>query len=772
MFKLSATLEGHEQDVRAVIAPSNSLIVSGLRDATARVWHPHNTDNWSSEIPADCTIAFQSPTNAFINAVTFIPSDTEPLLAAGGQEGIIYLTLPQDNFMKPGDDVGKYQLIGHSGNICSLSYKDGVIISSSWDCTAKVWDLSLNLVKFDLQGHAYSVWDAKIVDTSTNTFLTCSADKTIRKWIGNKEVKQYNGHTDVVRKLLVLPGNKTFASTSNDATIKIWDIETGVVLHTLYGHNSFIYDIASLSNGDLVTCGEDRTVRIWRDNKALQAITLPCISVWCVSVLPNDDIVVGSSDNQLRVFSRSGERTAPDYQLQEFKQLVEESAISEQSVDDLKKTDIPGYDALDNPGKQEGATIMVKSPAGVIEAHQWSGGEWVKIGDVVGSAGGGGDKKEYLGKMYDYVFDVDVEDGKPPLKLPYNANENPYAAAERFLADNELPSSYLQEVVQFIERNTGGVQLDEQSGPTQPAANPYADVHPSEPTETSTLFPQSTLISFKEYKPEQLIKGLTKFNEDQSPSRKFNEGELDQIKANLLNLNSKQALELITLYLPKIINEWDTSKKLIGYDILRVCIPKVTTVDLLRSTEAAEFTLNSIDQGLNDLDSSDSLSLPLLMMILKVLNNLVGNTLFLQLFFDVDESHNNALYYSKAFEDLLGKLAHLLLAYAASSKQNKHYTTTVTSLASFVYNLSAFSFINSSFRANTNGSAPVIKTVNTVADTIISSSGEAAYRLSMAFGNFLALKAITEYPQWAAKVEELYGTEKRFKDLAQELQKL
>ena len=45
---------------------------------------------------------------------------------------------------------------------------------------------------------------------------------------------------------------------------------------------------------------------------------------------------------------------------------------------------------------------------------------WQKIGDVV-DAVGSGRKQLYKGKEYDYVFDVDVEEGKPPLKLPFNA---------------------------------------------------------------------------------------------------------------------------------------------------------------------------------------------------------------------------------------------------------------------------------------------------------------------------------------------------------------
>jgi phospholipase A-2-activating protein len=46
---------------------------------------------------------------------------------------------------------------------------------------------------------------------------------------------------------------------------------------------------------------------------------------------------------------------------------------------------------------------------------------WHKVGDVV-DAVGQGRKQLYNGKEYDYLFDVDIGDGVPPLKLPYNAS--------------------------------------------------------------------------------------------------------------------------------------------------------------------------------------------------------------------------------------------------------------------------------------------------------------------------------------------------------------
>jgi phospholipase A-2-activating protein len=65
---------------------------------------------------------------------------------------------------------------------------------------------------------------------------------------------------------------------------------------------------------------------------------------------------------------------------------------------------------------------MVKNGK-IVEAHQWDSatGSWQKIGDVV-DAVGQGRKQLYEGKEYDYIFDVDIKDGAPPLKLPYHAS--------------------------------------------------------------------------------------------------------------------------------------------------------------------------------------------------------------------------------------------------------------------------------------------------------------------------------------------------------------
>jgi len=82
-----------------------------------------------------------------------------------------------------------------------------------------------------------------------------------------------------------------------------------------------------------------------------------------------------------------------------------------------------------------------------VEAYSWSSAEttWTQIGVVTGAVGNT-KKQTFDGKDYDYVFDVDFEEGKPPLKLPYNVSQNPFDAARIFLERNELPLTYLETV--------------------------------------------------------------------------------------------------------------------------------------------------------------------------------------------------------------------------------------------------------------------------------------------------------------------------------------
>lgn len=107
------------------------------------------------------------------------------------------------------------------------------------------------------------------------------------------------GHRSQVTRVAFHPLYSVLASASEDATIKLWDWETGEFERTLKGHTRSVHDIEFDSKGKwLVSCGSDMSIRLWDgDNDWVQARTFVDHdhSVHAVRFMPGDTIVVSAS---------------------------------------------------------------------------------------------------------------------------------------------------------------------------------------------------------------------------------------------------------------------------------------------------------------------------------------------------------------------------------------------------------------------------------------------------------------------------------------------
>ena len=400
------------------------------------------------------------------------------------------------------------------------------------------------------------------------------------------------------------PTGAQFASASNDGVIRLFTLN-GDLVAELNGHESFIYSLAALPSGELVSSGEDRTVRVWNDTQCVQTITHPAISVWSVAVCEeNGDIATGASDRVTRVFTRSSERQASAEMVQQFETAVKESAIPEQQVGKINKEKLPGPEFLQQKsGTKDGQVQMIAEANGSVTAHTWSAalGRWESVGTVVDSAGSSGRKTEYLGQDYDYVFDVDVEDGKPPLKLPYNLSQNPYEAATKFIGDNELPMSYLDQVAQFIVQNTQGATIGQSTQDT--GSDPWGQDKRYRPGDASAesgsipesrpkVLPQKTYLSIKTANLKVICKKLQELNDklvsEGSKELSLSPSEVDTV-VSLCNelettgsLKDSPAVEAGVNLLFKVVTAWPAANRLPGLDVLRLfaaATPVTATAD-------------------------------------------------------------------------------------------------------------------------------------------------------------------------------------------------
>ena len=403
------------------------------------------------------------------------------------------------------------------------------------------------------------------------------------------------------------PSGAQIASASNDGVIRLWSLE-GRQLGQLNGHESFIYSLAGLPSGELVSGGEDRTVRIWQGTRCIQTITHPAISVWGVSVCAeNGDIVSGASDRIARVFTRDESRRATPEALKAFDESVTSSSIPQQQVGDIKKDQLPGPEFLvQKSGTKEGQVQMIREANGSITAHQWSTAaqEWMNVGTVVDAVGSSGKKADYLGVDYDYVFDVDIKEGEPPLKLPYNLSQNPYEAATKFIQENELPMTYIDEVANFISQNTQGATIgSQQEGPS--GADPWGTesrYRPGEassssrsiPSERPKVLPQKSYLAIDQANIKTIQKKILQLNDalvassDKDISLNPSEvsvlsnliGALDQpsTQKNAIDQSIDRDLPLVI----KVATLWPPAQRLPGLDLIRLMAAKWPALALYR----------------------------------------------------------------------------------------------------------------------------------------------------------------------------------------------
>ncbi|KAM8717735.1 hypothetical protein ACLKA7_004439 [Drosophila subpalustris] len=457
-YKLSCELLGHSLDVRAVATGGNAagggqLILSGSRDKTTKLWKPIGNEYIES-------VTLQDHKN-FISYIYFLESEQWICTASNDATICIY---QQDAF------VPLLTLKGHESTVCALSagLKSRSLISGSWDKTARVWIISEtgDVTHISLQGHEAAVWAVATL-TDQQKYVTGGADKCIYYWNAQGEkLRLLKGHTDCVRGLIPLPAH-SLLSCGNDAVLRFWN-EDGECVRELSGHTNYIYGLArnkALGEHIVVSCGEDSTLRMWNvitGDELGAPILHPAISVWSVTCLQNGDIVTGCSDGVVRVFTQDPTRQAKQSLTEAFNLAVatHKSQLSEE-IGGVKKTDLPGPEALLANGTREGQTKMVRETDGSVKCYMWELGKWSLVGDVTGATGGtqsNSGKKLHEGKEYDFVFNVDISDTEPPIKLPYNHGEDPWQAAQSFIHRNNLPQAYLDQVANFIVKNSQSAQ--------------------------------------------------------------------------------------------------------------------------------------------------------------------------------------------------------------------------------------------------------------------------------------------------------------------------
>lgn len=203
---------------------------------------------------------------------------------------------------------------GHGEAILSAQFSpDGRgLVSGSGDTTVRFWDVTTQTPQYTCNAHrswvlavAWSPDGLKVASGCRNGEINLWNSRTGQKINSRAPLM---GHTKFITCIAWEPINcqpecRRFASSSKDATVRIWDTVLLRCELVLSGHSQSVTCVKWSANGLIYTASQDRSIKVWRASEGTLCRSLEGHAHWINTLALNCDYIVrtGPFDRESKV---------------------------------------------------------------------------------------------------------------------------------------------------------------------------------------------------------------------------------------------------------------------------------------------------------------------------------------------------------------------------------------------------------------------------------------------------------------------------------------
>ena len=285
----------HSRAVRALaFSPDGRYVASGSDDRTIVLW---------DIIEGESSERLGGHTSSVV-ALAFSP-DGRYLASAGGSEVRVW------NWQD--DDPTSISVRGHLSPVRGVAFSPDsrLLATASEDKDVRLWEVSA--LSEAAHPRATPMWFGAL--SADGSLIASDDEHHVVIWDGQTGARRLTikekPHTDEVLGVAISPDNRWVLSASRDRTLKLWDAQSGALLHTLTAHGDAIWRCEFAPDGKwFISVSADQTLRYWEvDSFSVKVVGNHEDQINGCAISPNGQWIATSSADQTTRLWRLGDST-------------------------------------------------------------------------------------------------------------------------------------------------------------------------------------------------------------------------------------------------------------------------------------------------------------------------------------------------------------------------------------------------------------------------------------------------------------------------------